>query len=59
MKYKSDAYEASHLDAVALYEIGAISEARMKEYDDMCLVQEDKTPAYEIENPQVLEHATA
>jgi DNA-binding transcriptional regulator YiaG len=43
MKYKSDAYEAIYEDAVSMYEIGAISKERMKEYDDMCLVQESKT----------------
>ena len=63
MKYKSDAYEAIHEDAVADFDVGAISEERMKEYDEMCLVQEPK-PAYEAENSpkpsvQVMEHVTA
>jgi putative transcriptional regulator len=55
MKYKSDAFEAIHEDATGMYEIGAISEERMKEYDEMCLVQEGE-PAYEAEKP---EHVTA
>ena len=59
MKYKSNAYEATHLGAVSLYETGVITEEKMREFDEMCLVQEDKMPAYEVENPQVLEHATA
>ena len=39
-KYKSDIYEAVYEDAMADFEVGAISEARMREYDEMCLVQE-------------------
>jgi putative transcriptional regulator len=39
-KYKSDIYEAIHQDAIADYEVGAISEAKMREYDEMCLTQE-------------------
>ena len=31
MKYKSDAFEAIHEDAMASFEMGAISEERMKE----------------------------
>ena len=63
MKYKSDAFEAIHEDAVSMYEIGAISEERMKEYDEMCLVKESE-PAYKTEKPaespaRVMEHATA
>ena len=56
-KYKSDAYEAIHEDAMANFEVGAISEARMREYDEMCLVQEPET-AYE-EEPAITEHVTA
>jgi len=43
MKYKSEIYEAVHQDAVANYEVGAIAEARMREYDEMCLTQTPKT----------------
>jgi DNA-binding transcriptional regulator YiaG len=50
MKYKSDAYEAIYEDATALYEIGAISEEKMREFNEMCLVQEGE-PAYEAEKP--------
>ena len=39
-KYKSEIYEVVHQDAMANFEVGAISEARMKEYDEMCLVHE-------------------
>ena len=39
-KYKSDAFQAIHEDAVANFEIGAISEKEMKEYDEACLKKE-------------------
>jgi putative transcriptional regulator len=40
MRYKSEIYEVIHQDAVANFEVGAISAARMREYDEMCLVRE-------------------
>ena len=49
MKYKSEIYEVVHHDAMADFEIGAISEARMKEFDEMCLVKESET-VHETEN---------
>ena len=58
MKYKSEIFEVIHQDAVANFEVGAISEAKMKEFDEMCLVKEPE-PAYEAEKPMVLEHVTA
>jgi putative transcriptional regulator len=57
MKYKSDAFEAIHEDAVAMYKAGAISRERMKEYDEMCLVQESQTEP-EIEESVEMEHVT-
>ena len=46
MKYKSDILETIHENAIANYEIGAISEAKMREYDEMCLVKTPE-PVYE------------
>jgi len=43
MKYKSEICEVMHKDAMADFEVGAISEARLREYDKMCLVQESET----------------
>ena len=37
MKYKSDILEVIHQSAIDKFEIGAISEARMRDYDEMCL----------------------
>ena len=50
MKYKSEICEVMHQDARADFEVGAISEVRMREYDEMCLVQEPET-AHPAENP--------
>jgi len=50
MKYKSEIYEVVHQDAIADFEVGAISEARMREFDEMCLVKESE-PSRETENP--------
>jgi len=50
MIYKSEIYEAVHQDATAMFEIGAISEAKMREFDEMCLVLETET-AHQAENP--------
>jgi DNA-binding transcriptional regulator YiaG len=43
MKYKSEICKAMHQDATADFEVGAISSARLREYDEMCLVREDET----------------
>ena len=40
MRYKSEIYEVVHQDAMAMFEIGAISEERMREFDKMCLASE-------------------
>jgi DNA-binding transcriptional regulator YiaG len=53
MKYKSDILEVIHQSAVDKFEIGAISKARMREYDEMCLAEEiDKNLNIESEDKQ-------
>jgi hypothetical protein len=42
----------------AEFEAGLISEAEMKEYDQLCLVKEPET-AYKSEKSMTMEHATA
>ena len=37
MKYKSDIFKVIHQDAVEMYKVGGITEASMREYDEMCL----------------------
>lgn len=58
MKYKSEIYEAIHQDAMANFEVGAISETEMREFDDMCLVYDSGTD-HSSEKAETLEYATA
>jgi len=37
MKYYSEALKVIYQGAKAMYKVGAITEARMREYDEMCL----------------------
>ena len=52
MKYKSEIYEVVHQDALACFEVGAISEAKMREYDEMCLVKETETETEYTQKPR-------
>jgi hypothetical protein len=40
MKYESDIAEMIHENATINFELGFISEARMREYDKLCLPEE-------------------
>ena len=57
VKYKSEIYEVVHQDAKANFEVGAISEAQMREFDEMCLIQEVEADG--VEKSIVTEHLTA
>jgi DNA-binding transcriptional regulator YiaG len=37
-KYKSEILMVCHMDAQAMYEVGAISDKEMKQYDRLCFV---------------------
>jgi len=41
-KYYSEASAAVHESARGLFHVGAIDEDRMREFDEMCLVEEPK-----------------
>ena len=56
-KYYSEICEVMHKETVAQFELGLISEAEMREFDELCLVQEPET-AYEG-LPAIREHVTA
>ncbi|MDR0457111.1 MAG: hypothetical protein LBH20_10565 [Treponema sp.] len=56
MKYKSEIYEVIHQDARANFEVGAISEAEMREFNEMCLVHEIDT-SYVAEKSDETEYA--
>jgi len=58
MKYKSEIFEVIHQDAMANFEIGAISKAEMKKFDKMCLVKEPKA-IYASEKHPETEYAAA
>jgi putative transcriptional regulator len=58
MKYKSEIYEVIHQDAVANFEIGAISETEMLEFNEMCLVQEPEA-SYTAEKSRKAEYVVA
>ena len=60
-KYYSEATMAIHESVMDLFEVGAISEAEMKDFDDRCLVQEPKA-TYKTASPAETgqySHATA
>jgi len=42
-KYKSELLMVCHMDAKAMYEVGAISDQEMQEYDEDCLVSLPKS----------------
>ena len=54
MKYESEILKVIHQDAKAMYKIGAITEARMREYDEMCLAnpktEKKFSPVYADDN---------
>ena len=50
MKYKSEIYEALHEETLALFKVGAVSEAELREFEETCFVKESK-PVYETEKP--------
>jgi len=67
MKYKSEILEVLHENAVEMYKIGGITEASMREYDEMCLAspnaEQESTQIYNENNKNVnldhISHATA
>ena len=65
MKYKSEILEVLHENAVEMYKIGGITEASMREYDEMCLVnpksKQKSSSVYDNNtvNLEQIRHATA
>jgi DNA-binding transcriptional regulator YiaG len=55
-KYKSEIYQVLHEEAIANFEVGAISEARLRESEKQCFVDEPE-PAYQTEHSEDVEHA--
>jgi len=66
MKYENEMLKVIHQDAKGMFKAGAITEARMREYDEMCLTnhkaEKKSTPVY-TDNDSVdiknISHVTA
>jgi putative transcriptional regulator len=43
MRYKSEIFEVIHQSATDKFEIGAITPAAMREFDEICLVREPES----------------
>jgi len=60
MKYESEALKVIHQDAKEMYKIGAITEARMREFDEICLpspkTKNKSSPVYADDNSVNVEH---
>jgi len=66
MKYESEALKVIHQDAKAMYKSGVITEADMREYDEICLpspkTKNKSSPVYADDdsvNVEHISHATA
>jgi putative transcriptional regulator len=57
-KYYSEALEAVHQSAKDLFEIGAVTEDEMKEFDEGCFIEEPEA-VYEIEKKTEMTRVTA
>jgi len=62
-KYQSEALMVNHQSAESLFRLGEISEAEMREFDEMCLVspnaEQESTTVYNENNKNVnLEHTS-
>jgi len=53
MEYKSEIYEVIYQSAVEKYNIGAISESKLKEYGEMCLMEKPE----KIESQEEIKYA--
>ena len=66
MKYESEALKVIHQDAKAMYKSGVITEAEMREYDEICLpspkTENKSSSVYANDNSvnvEQINHATA
>jgi putative transcriptional regulator len=53
MRYKSEIFEVIHQSATDKFEIGAITPAQMREFDEMCLIQEPEPVKEAAETTEV------
>ena len=57
-RYESEAMQVIHEEMQDMHRAGFISDARMREFDEMCLIQDSKT-AHKAEGTLEVEHVTA
>ena len=57
-RYESELMQVIHEEMQDMHRSGFISDARMREFDEMCFAQEPET-AYEAEKSIKMEHVTA
>ena len=57
-EFQSEMMQVLYEDMKDMHQAGIISDARMREFDDICLVQEPKAP-YKPEIPSEIEPITA
>jgi len=57
-RYETEILQVIHEEMEDMHRSGFITDARMQEFDKMCLVKEPE-PAYQAEKPIAMEHATA
>ena len=58
MKYKSDAFEAIHSSANALFKVGAIDKATLRNFDDACLVVPEEIKPEQIKQIREQNHVS-
>ena len=49
-KYRSEAFEAMHEEIMGHFEVGTISEAELREFEEDCFIDEDETA--QVETPR-------
>jgi putative transcriptional regulator len=57
-KYKSEALEAIHSSASALFDIGAIDKTTMRDFDDSCFINTPDIEATEIKKIREKNHVS-
>ena len=57
-KFKSDAFEAIHASASALYRVGAMDKATMREFDESCLATPPEITPHEIKRIRERAHVS-
>ena len=57
-KYESEAMQVIHEEMMDMHRSGFISDARMREFDELCLIKEPETDQETAISPET-EHITA